>query len=63
MRNTHSAPPPPETIPVPADADEVCCDGGSVVFGHPRVWYSFDGGNKVECGYCDRLFVKAGRAL
>lgn len=48
----------PEIIEVPADADEVCCDGGGGVLGHPRVWYSLNGVGRVECGYCDRLFLK-----
>lgn len=48
----------PETIKVPANADEVSCDGGLGPLGHPLVWYSFNGQNSVECGYCDRLFVK-----
>jgi uncharacterized Zn-finger protein len=51
--------PAPETITVPADTDEVKCDGGGGSLGHPVVWYSFGEGHKVECGYCDRLFVKA----
>ncbi len=48
----------PETIVIDGDADEVSCDGGGGVLGHPKVWYSFDGRESVECGYCDRLFVK-----
>lgn len=48
----------PEIIPVAADADEVCCDGGGGALGHPVVWYSFDAQPQVRCGYCDRLFVK-----
>lgn len=48
----------PEVITVAADADEVKCDGGGGPLGHPVVWYSFDGSNEVECGYCDRKFVK-----
>lgn len=48
----------PETIEVPADIDEVSCDGGHPSLGHPMVWYSFDGQSRVECGYCDRVFVK-----
>lgn len=48
----------PETIIVDNDADEVSCDGGGGALGHPKVWYSFDGGDEVECGYCDRLFTK-----
>ncbi len=47
-----------EVIIVENDADEVRCDGGGGALGHPRVWYSFDGADQVECGYCDRLFVK-----
>lgn len=50
---------PPETISVASDADEVCCDGGGGALGHPLVWYVFDKEGKAECGYCDRLFVKA----
>jgi uncharacterized Zn-finger protein len=49
---------PPETIVIDDDADEVCCDGGGGALGHPIVWYSFDGATAVECGYCDRAFVK-----
>lgn len=48
----------PEVINVPANTDEVKCDGGGGALGHPVVWYSFDGQNEVECGYCDRIFVK-----
>ncbi len=48
----------PETVIVENDADEVRCDGGGGALGHPTVWYSFDGTDKVECSYCDRLFVK-----
>ena len=49
----------PELIIVDDNADGVKCDGGGGVLGHPVVWYSFDGQDSVECGYCDRLFVKA----
>ncbi len=54
-----SAVPPPETINVPTDTDEVCCDGGGGALGHPVVWYTFGEAARVECAYCDRLFVKA----
>jgi uncharacterized Zn-finger protein len=47
-----------EVIVIPDDADEVSCDGGSIVLGHPKVWYSFDDKDVTECGYCDRVFVK-----
>lgn len=48
----------PEIIEIPASADEVKCDGGNGALGHPVVWYTFDGRDRVECGYCDRLFLK-----
>lgn len=50
--------PEPETILVPADTDGVSCDGGGGPLGHPKVWYTFDSQEPVECNYCDRLFVK-----
>lgn len=50
--------PPPEIIVIDNDANEVCCDGGKGALGHPLVWYSLDGQDQTECGYCDRLFVK-----
>ncbi|MBI1326608.1 MAG: zinc-finger domain-containing protein [Alphaproteobacteria bacterium] len=49
----------PETILVEDSADSVACDGGNGPLGHPIVYYSFDGKSVVECGYCDRVFVKA----
>lgn len=48
----------PEIISVPNDTQEVACDGGNPVLGHPKVYYRFDGNTKVVCGYCDREFVK-----
>ena len=48
----------PEIIKVPADTDEVSCDGGGGALGHPMVWYSFHGQKRIECAYCDRVFVK-----
>lgn len=48
----------PETITVDADADEVSCDGGGGALGHPQVWYAFEGRDTIECGYCDRVFVR-----
>jgi len=49
----------PEVIKVAKDADGVSCDGGGGALGHPKVWYTFDGQDTVECGYCDRKFVKS----
>lgn len=48
----------PEVIEVPSDTNEVRCDGGNAALGHPIVWYTFDGRDRIECGYCDRLFLK-----
>ena len=48
----------PETIKVPKATDEVSCDGGGGALGHPTVYYTFDNTPSVECGYCDRKFVK-----
>jgi uncharacterized Zn-finger protein len=48
----------PETIAVTKDTDEVLCDGGGGALGHPAVWYAFGGKDVVECGYCDRRFVR-----
>lgn len=48
----------PEIIPVDPHADGVSCDGGNGELGHPKVWYSFDGKDKQECGYCGRVFTK-----
>lgn len=48
----------PEKIICDNDADGVSCDGGGGPLGHPVVWYTFNGQDGVECGYCDRLFVK-----
>ncbi len=52
----------PEIITVPNSADQVCCDGGGGPLGHPLVYYTFDSVDRVDCGYCDRAFVKE-RAL
>ena len=50
----------PEVIKVPADVDNVMCDGGGGALGHPTVWYTFDGDvSEVECAYCDRVFRKS----
>lgn len=48
----------PEIILVDDHADGVACDGGHPALGHPKTWYSLEKQDFVECGYCDRLFVK-----
>lgn len=46
----------PEVIYV--DRREIWCDGGHGALGHPRVYLRIDvDETKVECGYCDRLFI------
>jgi uncharacterized Zn-finger protein len=48
----------PEIIYVDRDTESVRCDGGNGALGHPAVFYSFDGADKVVCRYCDREFIK-----
>lgn len=48
----------PEIVSVDGDADGVACDGGSGALGHPKVWYGFNSQTSIECGYCDRVFIK-----
>jgi uncharacterized Zn-finger protein len=53
--------PPPEVILV--DLNRVRCDGSGDIapaLGHPRVWLEIDERGYVDCGYCDRRFVKKG---
>jgi uncharacterized Zn-finger protein len=51
----------PETLYV--DTTTVACDGGDGVLGHPRVFLKIDESGKVECPYCDRLYIlKPGHA-
>jgi len=48
--------PAPETKIV--DQWRVACDGGEGALGHPRVYLSLpQETGKVECPYCDALFV------
>lgn len=46
---------PPETIYV--ETRDVACDGDGGALGHPKVYLSLDNEGRVECPYCDRLFV------
>jgi len=62
MSKANTMPAPPEIIVVDANSHTISCDGGGAALGHPRVFYSFDGGDSVECKYCDRLFVLEGSA-
>ena len=49
---------PPETVP--ADGDEVACDGDGAL-GHPRVFLHLEADGKVDCPYCGRRFVRRER--
>ncbi len=55
------APEPPEVIV--ADGRRVSCDGGGGALGHPKVWYELGDEDFVDCGYCDRRFVRRGSSL
>ena len=45
----------PETVYVMEK--KVACDGGEGALGHPRVYLTMGADGKVECPYCDRLFI------
>ncbi len=51
-------PEPPEIIRVKDKV--VVCDGGEGPLGHPRVFLNMGDEGKVECPYCDRLFILEG---
>ena len=51
---------PPETLYV--KGAKVACDGGGGALGHPRVYLSLLRDGRVECPYCDRLFIQDGPA-
>ena len=53
---TASPAPQPEIIIV--DGHRVSCDGGGGALGHPKVFLELGEDDMVECGYCDRRFVK-----
>ena len=46
---------PPEIIYVAST--RVACDGGEGALGHPRVYLEMGEEDRVECPYCDRLYV------
>ena len=54
-----AAPDAPEVITV--RSHRLWCDGGEGGLGHPRVYMEMGAAGFVECGYCDRRFVLAGR--
>lgn len=64
-RATPNATVPNASVPevVVIDGHRVACDGGGGALGHPKVWYELGADDFVECGYCDRRFVRKGSAL
>ncbi|MCH8862096.1 MAG: zinc-finger domain-containing protein [Proteobacteria bacterium] len=51
-------PEPPETVTVKEKV--VSCDGGEGPLGHPNVYLNMGTGSRVECPYCDALYVLDG---
>lgn len=49
---------PPETLYTTEPV--VSCDGGEGALGHPRVYLNMGDDGRVECSYCDRLFILKG---
>lgn len=61
LHHPPDAPEPPEVEIV--TGSRVACDGGGGALGHPRVWLSIDPETGfVDCGYCDKRFVREDRA-
>jgi uncharacterized Zn-finger protein len=46
---------PPEILYVAMH--RIACDGGEGALGHPRVFLEMGESDRVECPYCDRLFI------
>ena len=49
---------PPEVRYV--DTTVIACDGDEGPLGHPRVYLNMGADGRVDCPYCDRLFILAG---
>lgn len=60
MAETGKQLPPPEIIVI--EGHRAACDGGGGALGHPRVFLEMGDDDFVECGYCDRRFVRKGSA-
>jgi uncharacterized Zn-finger protein len=61
MADANKSIPPSEIIVV--EGHRAACDGGGGALGHPRVFLEMGDDDFVECGYCDRRFVKKGSNL
>jgi uncharacterized Zn-finger protein len=51
----------PEVIKVSKNTDQVACNGGHPTLGHPMTYYTFGDQDYIECGYCDRRFVRSAK--
>ena len=49
---------PPEILHVTTRT--VACDGDEGPLGHPKVYLNMGDEGRVECPYCDRLFILEG---
>ena len=49
---------PEEIIRVDAETETICCDGGQDSLGHPSVYYTFDGNEKIICSYCGKIYIR-----
>ena len=51
----------PETEVI--ETTTIACDGSEGALGHPRVFLNVGDEGKVECPYCDKLFILSGGAF
>ena len=58
MADANNGFPPPEIIVT--EDHRIACDGGGGALGHPKVYLEMGEDDFVECGYCDRRFVREG---
>lgn len=42
------------------EATQVACDGGGGPLGHPLTYYEIGADGKAVCGYCGKVFIRAG---
>ena len=47
-----------EIIKVEPNIETISCDGGEDSLGHPTVYYTFNGQDKIVCGYCGKIYIK-----
>ena len=47
-----------DIIKVEPNIQTISCDGGEDSLGHPTVYYTFNGQDKIVCGYCGKIYIK-----